>query len=177
MNFPYDFPGTVEEILAILDDTMTQARTLSFELFPPVLYEVGLEAALIWLAKNFHQRTGLQCEVRTEGEGEELVEDIRAMAYQSVRELLNNSYKHAEATMVAISLNFSEDYLTILVEDDGVGFDVDLEQTRSTQVNQPEGFGLFSIRERIRSIEGRMLVDSQEGQGCRVMLSFPRQDS
>jgi len=163
----------VEETLQILDETMTEARTLSFELFPPVLHEVGLAAALSWLAHQFSQRTGIVCDVASEGEGAELAQDLRAMAYQCVRELLANVRKHAEAERVDITLNHVDRFLTILVDDDGVGFEIDRDEVRSPRLRGSEGFGLFSIRERLRSVEGRMLVDSRPGRGCRVFLSFP----
>lgn len=167
-----DYQAVVTETLRILDETMKEARNLSFELFPPVLHEVGLEAALSWLAHQFKLRTGLPCTVSVEGEGEELPDDLRAMAYQSVRELLNNVYKHAEATEVAISLNHVPEYLTILVDDNGVGFEISPDHT--PRISEATGFGLFSIRERLRSVGGRMLVDSRPGKGCRVFLSIRR---
>ena len=69
-----DYQDAIADILGIIDDTMKEARTLSFELFPPVLHEVGLEAALTWLAHNFNTKTGVSCSVMVDGEGEELPE-------------------------------------------------------------------------------------------------------
>ena len=166
-----DYQTEIQEILEVLDDTMREARNLSFELFPPVLHEVGLEAALIWLARQFRLRTTLTCDVLSDDPEEELPEDLRAMAYQSVRELLNNVYKHAEATAVTISLKQIPGYLTLRIEDNGTGFENNGD--RVPTINQETGFGLFSIRERFRSVGGRMLVNTRPGQGCRVILSIP----
>ncbi len=164
----------VEQIIAILDETMADARNLSFELFPPVLHEVGLEAAMNWLANNYSEKNGITCTVVCEGEGDELPEDLRTMAYQCVRELLANVKKHARADEVQITLNYVDQFLTISVQDNGDGFDVNEQRdTRSLAVST-SGFGLFSIRERLRSAEGRVLVDSKPGHGTRVFLSFPR---
>ncbi len=163
----------VTETLAIIDETMGQARNLSFELFPPVLHEVGLEAALSWLGHTFSERTGIICTVTAEGQGAELNEDIRTMAFQSVRELLANIRKHSGAESCNIVVNHVEGFQTILVEDPGKGFDI-AESRDRTEKNDPRGgFGLFSIRERMRSVHGRMLVDSHPGKGCRVFLTFP----
>lgn len=168
-----DLAGIVAQIIAILDETMSDARSLSFELFPPVLYEVGLEAALTWLAHKFSETNEVLCCVEVEGEGDELPEEQRSMAYQCVRELLANVRKYAEAGNVGITLSHVDRFLTIVVEDDGAGFDVHkLERPQSSTATS--GFGLFSIRERLRSLDGRMLVDSRPGQGTRVFLSFPR---
>jgi PAS domain S-box-containing protein len=168
-----DYQAALQEILDIIDDTMKEARSLSFELFPPVLHEVGLEAALTWLAHNFQSKTGVTCNVLVDGEGEELPDDLRAMAYQSVRELLNNVYKHAEATEVIISINYVPNFVTLLVDDNGVGFEIS--RTHPEPTDQSSGFGLFSIRERLRSLGGRMLVDAKPGHGSRIFLSIPRQ--
>lgn len=176
MKFPEkcpDLPGLVGETLGIIDETMNQARSLSFELFPPVLHEVGLEAALSWLGHQFQDRSGIACRVVTEGEGPELGEDIRTMAFQSVRELLANIRKHSGSEECSISINHVDGFLTILVEDRGQGFDFNEARDRAQENKPSGGFGLFSIRERLRSIGGRMLVDSQPDKGCRVFLTFP----
>ncbi len=163
----------VNETLDIIDETMSQARNLSFELFPPVLHEVGLEAALVWLAHQYSERTGIACHVEIDGEGPELAEDIRTMAFQSVRELLANIRKHSGAESCTITVNHVNGYLTVLVEDLGHGFDPNLTRDHTDPDTAKGGFGLFSIRERMRSLNGRMLVDSQLDKGCRVFLTFP----
>ncbi len=168
-----DLSQVVGETLDIIDETMTQARNLSFELFPPVLHEVGLEAALGWLAHQYGERTGISCRVAVEGEGPELPEDIRTMAFQSVRELLANIQKHSGTDHCFITINHVEGFLTLLVEDVGLGFDTRGTLHRTDPPSSSRGFGLFSIRERMRSVEGRMLVDSHPGKGCRVFLTFP----
>jgi len=167
----------VLEIMDILDCTMQDARNLSFELFPPVLYEMGLEEALDWLVKNFSERTGTRCRLVTEGDRMEVSEDVRSMAYHCIRELLANVTKHAEAREVAITLHYIHHFLTILVEDDGQGFDVVREDSRVPDPGDIQGIGLFSIRERLRVLNGRMLVDSKPGRGCRIFLSFPLEES
>lgn len=172
-----DTDAVVKEILDILDQTMADARSLSFELFPPVLYEVGLEAALVWLAKHFSERAGVDCVVRADTEPGELPEDLRAMAYQSVRELLANVSKHAAAGKVEINLRHDAQALTVEVVDDGVGFDTRREELRLPVEGSELGFGLFSIRERLRANEGHMQVDSRPGGGCHVRLTFPMQMS
>jgi len=95
------------------------------------------------------------------------------MVYHCIRELLANVNKHAEAGEVTLTLDYIHHFLTILVEDDGKGFDVAREESRVPDPDDTKGIGLFSIRERLRVINGRMLVDSKPGRGCRVFLSFP----
>ena len=164
--------AVVEQVLAILDETMTQARTLTFELFPPVLYEVGLAGALEWLGRQFEQRTGIVCEVEDEDGEPDLPEDLRMMAYQSVRELLNNVRKHAGATRAEIRLCTGDGQVRLTIVDDGEGFDPECAEATVPSASAG-GFGLFSMRERLRSVGGALRVDSRPGQGCRIDLTFP----
>jgi PAS domain S-box-containing protein len=166
----------VDEALSILDDSMREARSLSFELYPPVLYDVGLEAALAWLARQWCERTGITCTMAAGSESSdplELGEDTRALAYQSVRELLANVAKHATATEVRISLEHDEKNLRVTVMDNGRGLDGDADLTHSNNRDSGLGFGLFSIRERLRSVGGRFRLHSRPGAGFRVELSIP----
>ncbi len=133
----------------------------------------GAVRALVWLAHNYSERTGIACHASREGEGEELPEDLRGMAYQCVREVLANVNKHAQATKAEISMTYVDQFLTILVEDDGVGFDLRSQEHPHELTKATHGFGLFSIRERLRSVDGRMLIDSKPGQGTRIFMSFP----
>ncbi len=167
----------VQEIMDILDRTMQDARSLSFELFPPVLYEMGLEEALDWLVRHFSERTQIRCRLVTEGDRVDVPEDVRSLVYHCLRELLANVTHHAEADEVTVSLDYVHHFLTILVEDDGHGFDVVLEELRVPDPGDTQGVGLFSIRERLRVLNGRMLVDSKPGRGCRIFLSIPLEDS
>ncbi len=79
----------------------------------------------------------------------------------------------AQAKKVEISLTYVNQFLNILVEDDGVGFDVRGQERPHKMTKATHGFGLFSIRERLRSVAGRLLVDSKPGQGTRIFMSFP----
>jgi PAS domain S-box-containing protein len=166
-----DHRESVEEILSIIDDTMRDARSLSFELFPPVLYEVGLGPALELLTHQFGMRTGLECTLQQDEEPEvELLEDRRAMAYQSVRELLNNVSKHAQAQHVAVRMTTDAECVTITVDDDGIGCDASATDARDAAAG---GFGLFSMRERLRSVGGSLVIGAAPGGGTRVTLSIP----
>lgn len=166
----------VDEALGILDDSMREARSLSFELYPPVLYEVGLEAALSWLARQWSERMGIACTVDASGASAdplELSEDTRALAYQSVRELLANVAKHATASEVRITIEHDADHLRVVVVDNGRGLPGEGESAQAGLREAGLGFGLFSIRERLRSVGGRFRLLSRPGSGCRVELSVP----
>lgn len=171
-----DQPLIVNEAIEILDESMREARSLSFELYPPILYEVGLEAALSWLARQWSERTGIRCTLDADEatlDPLELDEDTRALAYQSVRELLANVGKHAHATEVRIELGHDEMGLRVCVHDNGRGLGDENVAAGPGIAEVGRGFGLFSIRERLRSVGGRFNLQSRPGAGCRVELHVP----
>jgi len=159
------------DIRGLVSGVISDTRTLTFELSPPVLYELGLSPALGWLAEQVGASTGLVVEFRegacdVSGIGEEL----RVLLYQSVRELLMNVYKHAGAQWVCVAVSGGEGRIAITVEDDGKGFDPDraVERARDHMC-----FGLFSIRERLEYIGGSMAVSSAAGRGTKITLVAP----
>ncbi|MDA3789057.1 MAG: AAA family ATPase [Desulfobacula sp.] len=159
-----------ENIHAILDESIKATRTLTFELSPPLLYDLGLEAALDWLA----EKTTEQYEIPVRFVYQETIENIdestAILLFQSVRELIFNMVKHAGATTASVSMKKDGSDLEIIVEDDGKGVDV---SHLYSQGHLKGGFGLFSIQERLGSQGGYMEIDSAIGQGTRITLVFP----
>jgi PAS domain S-box-containing protein len=133
-----------------LDEAIAAARSLSFELFPPVLHGSGLPAALA----NSDRK------------------DVRTLLFESVRELLFNTVKHARVDRATLDLALGADNaLRITVADRGIGFDpaTVADDAKDGQV----GWGLFSIRERLTLLGGRLDVESAPRQGTRFCLIVP----
>lgn len=99
-------------------------------------------------------------------------EETRIIAFRSIRELLTNVTKHAQAKKVRVKLEQQGDKLYILISDDGIGFDYNPEIIR---LNKMSGFGLFSIQERMQDIGGSMKINSSKGMGSKVLLTIPLQ--
>ena len=155
-----------------IDEAIAAARSLSLELFPPVLHTSGLPAALRWLANQTHSKYGISVDVTADPLANPDRKDVRTLLFESVRELLFNAVKHARADRLAIQLTLEPgDTLRILVEDSGVGFDLAeiAERGNTGQV----GWGLFSIRERLALLGGRLEIESAPGQGARFNLIAP----
>jgi signal transduction histidine kinase len=160
----------IEETLELLDRTIQSARTLTFEISPPVLYDLGLEAALEWLCGQFKKKHGLQARIVSEGAGPAVPDDLQVTLFRSVQELLANAAKHAAATSVKVHLARSSEEIRIEVRDDGRGFDV---SAAGVSMDHRGGFGLFSIRERLRAFGGTMDISSRPGMGATLTLSVP----
>jgi two-component system NarL family sensor kinase len=157
------------EILRLLDMTIAYTRSLTIQISPPVLYELGLQPALEALADSLGQRRRFPVQVRTAGAPRALPEACQVFLYQSVAELLANSLQHSGAGSATVAIRWSDQDLTVTVSDDGRGFD-----PAALRRCQPSGgFGLFSVRERIKDLGGAVSVTSAPGAGCRVLLSVP----
>lgn len=152
------------ELVSLSDQAIRYTRDLTFELSPPVLYELGLGPALDWLGEQIQHKHGLKVKVK-EKSRLALPNDIKIMFWKSARELLHNVIKHAGARKVTVALENRDGRVTLTVTDDGTGFDL-------TEARRQAGdrFGLFSIEERLFQLGGRMTVDTVLGKGTRVCL-------
>ena len=165
-----DFMAPLDEVTQILKSTIQDVRSVMVDLSPPVLHELGFEAALEWLAEQFHEQNKIPCGYENDDRPKPLDEDVRILLFQSVRELLINIIKHAQASRAKMSVLRKEGNIYVVVEDNGVGF-------KTSNYGSPmvvaSGFGFFSIRERLSSIGGHMEIKSWKGKGSRVTLVAP----
>ena len=169
-----DILRQIDEIKELVKQTIQDTRSLTFELSPPVLYELGLVAAIDWLAEEFQRKHRLQCTVESDKKSKPLSQDIEIVLFRSVRELLINIVKHAGANKVKITIRVNKKNLRIRVTDDGRGFSP---ETKPSRAYKDQQFGLFNITERIRHLGGGLEVDSQKGKGTMVTLVAPLQPS
>jgi PAS domain S-box-containing protein len=160
----------VADIREGLKSVIQETRSLTFELSPPVLYELGLEAALEWLGEQFQKQHGLQWSLQKDGQPKPLAEDVRIVLFRSVRELLVNVIKHAHTDRVWITSGRQNKTIRITVADKGVGFDA---RQTAAHLTKKYGFGLFNIRERLNHLGGQLHIDSRPGRGARVALTAP----
>ena len=158
------------EILSILGQAIRYTRNLTVEISPPVLYELGLSAAIEWLAERAFHRYKLNVLPSHSGRPQEISEDIKVFIFKALQELITNAAKHARANQVNIHTNWQEKGIEIVVSDNGRGFD-----TTSFNSGLAEDccFGLFSIRERLSYTGGSLSIDSAPGQGTRISISSP----
>jgi PAS domain S-box-containing protein len=159
------------EIADLIGECVTESRSLTSELSPPILHEGGLAEILEWLTHMMANKHGLIVNLSTENGLPSLIEDVKILLFESVRELLFNAVKHAHVGSAHINVRQVEDReIRITVSDNGPGFEpADLNKV----VEIGSGFGLFSIRERLEMIGGRMEIDSTPGRGARFILRVP----
>lgn len=160
--------AVLDEVHAHIEAALTDAKSLMFELSPPVLHQFGLGAALEWLLEQCASRTGLDYRLDNEAGASRLDDDQEMFLFRATQELLANVHRHAHARRVEVKLSRVAGSVEVVVADDGVG--IPTHALAKTNRRSPRGFGLFSIEERLTHLGGAMLVDSTPGAGTRVTL-------
>lgn len=160
---------TVTTVRGILETSVADMRTLIFDLSPPILYELGLRPAVEWYADTFAAKHALTITVAGDHLPRTSRSDLDIFLFRAVRELLVNIHKHAAAQAVSISFRHEQKTLRIVVNDDGKGFVANASRERT----DASGFGLFSIRERLRQLGGSLEIDSTPDAGTRLTLHAP----
>lgn len=154
----------------LLEKTIQKVRSMTFELSPPILYTLGLESAIEWLIEHYQKQHSIVIDFVSDKQDKPLDNDMRAILYKSVRELLFNIVKHAKAHLITVSIKRVDSYLKINIIDDGVGFN---SNNVSLSMTNTGGFGLFNIRERLEHLGGHMWIKSKPGSGTQVTLEVP----
>jgi signal transduction histidine kinase len=173
-TMPATMSQQVEELTRLVDRAITETRNFTFDLSPPVLYELGLGAALEWLAEQFRKEFALNVIVQCEERAGDTNQEMAVLLFNAGRELLHNAVKHAKATEVRVGCTESGGRLVLTVEDNGVGFN----PTERIDVHALDpGFGLFSIRTRLLYVGGEMNIISGPERGTRVELIAPAASS
>jgi two-component system sensor histidine kinase UhpB len=151
----------VAELKRLVNQAMEELLNLARQLRPSALDDHGLEAAIDAQLKRFASRTGVEAQLRTEGDPSELGEDVQTAVYRTAQEALNNIGRHAGATAVEMELSVNGHGAELRVRDDGEGFD---------PAAAPGGLGLKGMAERARLVGGELDVRSAPGGGTTVTL-------
>jgi len=160
---------------ADVKEAMEAARTMSLNLFPPMLHIGGLPAALAWLARRTREQYRVVVNVTADPQANPAASDARILLFEAVRELLFNAVKHSHVDRVDVNLALGPgDDIHIEVSDEGVGFDPNVTLHHKNQ--QQVGLGLFSIQERLSLFGGHLEIHSAPGKGARFSLTLPRTD-
>ncbi len=150
----------------LLTEACGEVRKIAHDMMPSALTRFGLVDALHDLGKVLKRSTALDVDIQVYGFTERLPENLEIALYRILQELLNNILKHAQATSVIIQLSRLDNELNLLVEDNGIGFDLE-------QVTQQAGLGLQSLQDRARSMDATLELDTAPGRGTAVIVQLP----
>jgi signal transduction histidine kinase len=154
-----------QELRELVVSTLRDVRRLAVELRPKALDDFGLVAALERLVETFSEASGIQVQVEARLGQKRLPHELETTLYRIVQEALTNVVKHAHAQNVSILLVRRDASVTLVVEDDGAGFDPD--------TVREDGLGLVGMRERVALLNGRLTIESSPTGGTTLVVEVP----
>jgi signal transduction histidine kinase len=157
------------ESIALVDGAIARMRDLAQDLRPPLLDELGLEAALRWYVEREAKRAGLGFSLALAVEQRPQA-TVEITCFRVVQEALTNVIRHAHARHLAVELGTAAGALRLVVRDDGQGFDVPAARARAAR---GESQGLLSMRERVALAGGELEIDSAPGHGTSIRARIP----
>ncbi|NMO98145.1 histidine kinase [Paenibacillus lemnae] len=148
--------------------SLEEMRKVIFNLRPMALDDLGLIPTLRKYVHDFEEKTKIRTLFETRGNEHRLSSAMEAAIYRLVQEGLSNAAKHAYPTYVLVELTYQAQMVKIVVQDNGLGFMVELLEQKSK-----DHFGLIGMRERVELLEGRMEIDSGENRGTKIVIHIP----
>jgi signal transduction histidine kinase len=142
---------------------MAETRNMALLLRPSMLDDFGLVPALNWQAKETAKRTGLKVQMSAAELPRDLPEEHKTCIYRVVQEALNNVVRHAQASAAHVRLQWENERINLIVQDDGTGFDAE----------RVRGLGLLGMEERVHHLGGVFTVDSHPGRGTLLTIQLP----
>ena len=169
---PHELQARVREVREQVTELLQEVRTMSQLLRPSMLDDFGLVPTLQWLAEKFAARTRIVVDLRTPPSETRLPPAIEVLLYRVTQEALTNIVKHARAKHVEVVLEVRDGEASLVIADDGVGFDVE----RFRRTPEARGVGLLGMRERVAYYRGHIEFRSRPQAGMRITLTIPIED-
>ncbi len=160
----------VEELDRIIDLSIQDIRSLTFQLRPPLLASAGLEAALHWLGEEFRENHGLQISYYNDDQPKPMRYEFRSTVFQAAREMMLNTVKHAGATHIGIRIVRDASMLIVTISDNGCGFNSVQMINKKTKLG---GFGLINVQRRIEHLGGSIIIASNPDSGTCTTITAP----
>ena len=157
----------LDQVEQSMVDAYEEVRRISHDMMPGVLAKYGLVEAIENLNEHVQENSKVDVEFQLIGNPIQLSDTCNIMIYRIFQELINNSLKHADASQIYLQLSFESDTITLMMEDDGKGFDLQ-------KIDKKNAIGLKSLESRVKFLKGTMEVDTQLGRGTSIMIHFPR---
>ena len=153
----------LNEQINIADGVIGSSRTLFNTLHPSMLDELGLDAAIRWHAKTQLKNTNVQFNLVSNITNEKLPKKLNLVFFRIFQESLTNILRHSKATNLSIDIIKDENNVTMTIEDNGKGFDVN-------KVDMIHSHGLLGIRERVYAMNGKLKIQSKIGEGTKMII-------
>jgi len=164
------FKEKVEELHILANEAIGRLRRCAQDLRPRILDDLGLTAALEWMADDLIKNQGIDARVEVVGTGQNLPDEVQLMLFRIVQEALGNARRHAEASSVWITMEFGDGKVILTVKDNGKGFEL---PERVGDLASTGKLGLAGMQERAQLIGGQLRLQSEQGKGTTVIVETP----
>jgi two-component system sensor histidine kinase UhpB len=165
-----DLQSDIDQCVTIAAHVLDQVRSLTLDLRPPHLDDLGLEAAIGWLLSQHCEPAGLTSTLDARAVPRKLASEVEIVCFRVAQEAVTNIVRHAHASTVAVELYCEKDALTLVIEDDGRGFDVKAALARAYE---GASMGLLGMEERAALAGGGVTIKSGPHGGTRIAAWFP----
>jgi signal transduction histidine kinase len=159
LNRPGESHGLLAESIKLVDDSITETRTLSYLLHPPMLDEAGFASAANWYVNGFAQRSGIQVKVNISEDHPRLPSEVELALFRILQECLTNIHKHAKSTIAEVTVDVQAGEVCLTIGDNGKGIPNEL-LTRFQSDGTDTGVGLSGMRERVSELGGQLRIHS-----------------
>jgi PAS domain S-box-containing protein len=160
----------LEKLKMMADSTLEGVRRFSQDLRPSILDDLGMVPALEWLITDLDKGHGMKTRFSVTGKGNRLAPETELTVFRIAQEVLSNVRRHSQAESVEMTVDFSEDALTVIITDNGTGFSL---PPRTSDLALSGKLGIIGMRERARLIGGTLIVQPEPGVGTTVTLRIP----
>ncbi len=160
----------IKELKEQVNINIQDLRKIIYNLRPMSLDDLGLTATIEKLLADFEKDTGIKTGFRLIGKPVEIRELVQIALFRIIQEALNNIKRHSKAKRVTVKFEFTEQHISLLIIDDGIGFDIDNVESRN---EDDRCFGIMSMRERVELLQGYMEINAKKGQGTSIFAKIP----
>jgi signal transduction histidine kinase len=168
---PNPDPATLAQLISVLDESLSETRTISHLLHPPLLDELGLASAVRWYVEGFTKRGGCPVALDISDDVPRLSRPTELVFFRALQESLTNIHRHSNCTQAQVSLRSSAKEVSLIVKDNGTGIPEEtIEGLQSSGAHA--GVGLAGMRERVREHGGQFTIHSA-GKGTTVTVTLP----
>ena len=160
----------LQDLKVVFGQLIKDVRAVTFSLTPPELSDHGIAPALKKMTEEIAKLSGKNIFFENKTDFQKRFDSLtETNLYRVAQEAVNNSLKYANSTFVLVSVSHTKDLLSIVIDDNGAGFDVDAVEASEKGL----GMGLFFMKERVNYVDGRLFVNSTKGEGTRITINIP----
>ena len=153
-----------------VSNALENSRKITYELSPPVLYQLGIVDAIDWYAEETEEKYGIKFQFKTNVDSFKLSDFKSILIFRCIQEAVTNTIKYAEASLITLELIKDKKSVIILIKDNGKGFDT---AVLNAGGSSDSGFGLFAVNERIKNMNGILTITSEIKIGTKIKIYVP----